>query len=1055
MRFTHFFVDRPIFATVLSVIIVLLGGISYFGLPVAQYPEIAPPSITVSAIYPGASAETVADTVASVIEQQVNGVEGMLYMKSENTADGRMTLSVVFSTGTDLDAAQVLVQNRVTIAEPLLPEEVKRLGVDVRKNSPDLMMVIHILSPDDSRDSLYVSNYARTQVVDRLARIDGVGQAMLFAERAYAMRVWIDPERAASFDLTAGEIVAALRQNNVQVAAGRLNALPMENQGAFEFTVETQGRLLAPEEFADVVVKRGADGRTVRVGDLARVELAAQDYQIIGYLDDKVALPIGIFQRPGSNALETAAALKAEMQSIGANMPEGIGYAIVYDPTVFIDQSVRAIYTTIGEALALVVLVILVFLQSWRAALIPIVAIPISLIGTFGVMAALGLSLNNLSLFGLVLAIGIVVDDAIVVVENVERYVRRGMDAREAAHRSMDEVGGAIVAMSLVLVAVFLPTAFVAGISGAFYQQFALTIATATMISAVVSLTLSPALAALLFQRRPAAPTHGWRHALGAPGRLFARGFVRVFDGLAAFYGGVTRRLVRFAVLVLVVYAGLIGLTADRFAATPTGFIPQQDQGYLIAVLQLPPGASLTRTDEVVRRASELLRAVPGVAHTVGLAGLDGATFTNASNAGVVFLPLLPFSERIPRGLSDTVILGQAQRAIAQIDEALAFVIAPPPVRGVGTGGGWKLYLQDRAGRGVAALEQAAGEFTARANQDPNLARVFTFFNTRTPRVYADIDRTRAEMLRVPTTRVLEALEVYLGSAYVNDFNFIGRTYRVIAQADGQYRDDLADIGRYRTRSESGAMVPLGAVASFEYRTAAARLPRYNLYPAVDVQGATAPGVSTGQAIGEIEAMLDAMLPDGIGYEWTELALQEKLTGNTALLTFGLAVVFTFLLLAALYESWMLPLAVILIVPMCLLAAVVGIGLRGFDNNILVQIGFVVLVGLAAKNAILIVEFARQGEARGLDRAAAAVEAARTRLRPILMTSFAFILGVLPLVLATGAGAEMRQSLGTAVFAGMLGVTLFGLLFTPVFYVVCRWLSSLFARRDRASPATD
>ena len=1051
MRFTHFFVDRPIFATVLSVLIVLLGGISYFSLPVAQYPEITPPSITVSATYPGASAETVSETVAAVIEQQVNGVEGMLYVKSENTADGRMSLSVVFATGTNLDTAQVLVQNRVTLAEPLLPEEVQRLGVDVRKNSPDLMMVIHVLSPDDTRNSLYVSNYARTQVVDRLARVDGVGQATLFAERAYAMRVWIDPERAAAFDMTAGEIVAALKQNNVQVAAGRLNALPMKSQGAFEFTVETQGRLLAPDEFANVIVKRGTDGRTVRVRDLARVELAAQDYQIIGYLDDKVALPIGIFQRPDSNALETAAAIKAEMRDIRASMPSGIDYKIVYDPTVFIAESVKAIYTTIGEALVLVVLVILVFLQSWRAAIIPIVAIPISLIGTFGVMSLLGLSLNNLSLFGLVLSIGIVVDDAIVVVENVERYVRRGMDAREAAHRSMDEVGGAIIAMSLVLVAVFLPTAFIAGISGAFYLQFALTIATATLISALVSLTLSPALAALLFKPHDEGARHGWRGVVSAPGRVFASAFNRFFEGLAGVYGGVTRRLVRFAVLVLVVYAGLIALTADRFAATPTGFIPQQDQGYLIAVLQLPPGASLTRTDEVVRHASELLRAVPGVAHTVGLAGLDGATFTNASNAGVVFLPLLPFEERIERGLTDVTILAQAQGAMAQIDKALAFVIAPPPVRGVGTGGGWKLYLQDRAGRGTEALEQVAGEFTARANQNPNLARVFTFFNTRTPRVYADIDRTKAEMLRVPAERVLESLEVYLGSAYVNDFNFICRTYRDIAQADGPYRDDLTDIARYRTRSEDGAMVPIGSIATFEYRTAASRLPRYNLYPAVDVQGTTAPGVSTGQAIAEVEAILDDMLPDGIGYEWTELALQEKLTGDTALLTFGLAVVFTFLLLAALYESWMLPLAVILIVPMCLLAAVLGVGLRGLDNNILVQIGFVVLVGLAAKNAILIVEFARQAEARGLDRAAAAVEAARTRLRPVLMTSFAFILGVVPLVLASGAGAEMRQSLGTAVFFGMLGVTAFGLLFTPVFYVVCRWLGTL-VRREPPPP---
>ena len=1051
MRFSHFFVDRPIFATVVSVFIVLMGGISYFRLPVAQYPEIAPPSITVAATYPGASSETVADTVASVIEQQINGVEGMLYMKSENTSDGRMSLSVVFETGTNLDAAQVLVQNRVTAAEPLLPQEVQRQGVDVRKNSPDLMMVIHILSPDDSRDSLYVSNYARTQVVDRLARVDGVGQATLFAERAYAMRVWIDPERAAAFEMTAGEIVAALQQNNVQVAAGRLNGLPMANQGAFEFTVETQGRLLEAEEFGNVIVKHAAGGRTVRVRDLARVELEARDYSLIGYLDDKVALPIGIFQRPGSNALETAAALKAEMADIATGMPDGISYQIVYDPTVFIEQSISAIYTTIVEALVLVVLVILVFLHSWRAAIIPILAIPISLVGAFGVMAALGLSLNNLSLFGLVLSIGIVVDDAIVVIENVERNLRRGMQPREAAHQSMDEVGGAIVAMSLVLVAVFLPTAFIAGISGAFYTQFAITIVAATLISMVLSLTLSPALAAVLLKPHGAAPPpRGLRRVLGAPTRLYARVFDRGFDGLANGYAGLTRVLLRFAVLVLLVYGGLIFLTANRFAATPTGFIPQQDQGYLIAVFQLPPGASLSRTDAVIRHAAASLREVDGIAHSVAIAGLDGATFTNSSNAGVIFLPLLSFEERIPRGLTDGVILGKAQAAIAQIDEALAFVISPPPVRGVGTGGGWKLYLQDRAGRGIAALEQAAGAFVGEANQNPQLARVFTFFNTRTPRVYADIDRTKAEMLQVPAERVLEALEIYLGSAYVNDFNFLGRTYRVIAQADGQFRDELTDIAKFRTRSEDGAMVPVGSIATFEYRTAAARLPRYNLYPAVGVQGTAAPGVSTGQAIATVETMLRDSLPDGVGFEWTELALQEKLTGDTAMITFGLAVVFTFLLLAAQYESWMLPLAVILIVPMCLLAAVTGIEFRGLDNNILVQIGFVVLVGLAAKNAILIVEFARQAEQRGESRTAAAVEAARTRLRPVLMTSFAFILGVVPLVLATGAGAEMRVSLGTAVFAGMLGVTLFGLLFTPVFYVACRWLAGL---RGTADPA--
>jgi HAE1 family hydrophobic/amphiphilic exporter-1 len=1051
MRATHFFVDRPIFASVISILIVLVGGIAYFALPVAQYPEIAPPSITVTATYPGASAEVVSDTVAAVIEQQINGVENMLYMKSENTATGTMSLSIVFESGTDLDTAQVLVQNRVALAEPLLPEPVQRQGVNVRKNSPDLMMVIHILSPDDTRESLYVSNYARSQVVDRLARIDGVGEARLFAERAYAMRVWIDPDRAAGFDLTAGEIVSALQQNNVQVAAGALNKLPIDAQKAFELTVETQGRLLQTDEFSNIIVKRGVGGRTVRVRDVARVELAAQDYSIIGYLDDKVALPIGIFQRPGSNALDTADALRKEMQLIGQSMPSGIGYEIVYDPTIFIRKSVDAIYTTIIEAVALVVLVVLAFLQSWRAAIIPILAIPISLIGTFAVMAALGLSLNNLSLFGLVLAIGIVVDDAIVVVENVERYIRQGLAPREAAHRTMDEVGGALVAIATVLSAVFIPTAFIGGISGAFYSQFAITIATATIISLVVSLTLSPALCAILFlPHGHGAATRGPLRWIGAPGRAFARTFNRGFDGLAAGYAGLTQRLVRLSVLVLVIYAGLIGVTVFEFRDTPTGFIPAQDQGYLITVIKLPPGASMSRTDAVVREASRRLRDVDGVSHTVGLAGLDGATFTTSTDSAVVFLPLDPFEDRVARGLDSGAIAQQAQAAVAGIREALAFVIAPPPVRGVGNAGGWKLYLQDRTGRGVELLHSSMQAVTARAGDTDGLTQVFSFFNMSTPRIYADIDRTKAEMLRVPAERVLEALEVYLGSAYVNDFNFLGRTYRVTAQADGPFRDDIADIGRYRARSEDGAMVPIGTLATFENRTGPARLPRYNLYPAIEVQGSSAPGVATGEAIVIVEALLAEVLPDGIGFEWTELALQEKLAGDTALLTFGLAVVFVFLLLAALYESWMLPLAVVLIVPMCLLASIIGVNLRGLDNNILVQIGFVVLIGLAAKNAILIVEFARQAEARGETRAQAAVEAARTRLRPILMTSFAFIFGVVPLMLASGAGAEMRQALGTAVFSGMLGVTAFGLLFTPVFYVTCRWLATLGRRRDAA-----
>lgn len=1051
MRFTHFFVERPIFATVLSVLIVLVGAIAYFSLPISQYPEIAPPSISVTASYPGATAETAADTVATVLEQQINGVENMLYMKSENTADGRTSLNITFEQGTDLNTAQVLVQNRIAIAEPLLPEEVTRQGINVRKNSPDLMMVIHLLSSDGSRDNLYVSNYAKTQVVDRLARIDGVGEARIVAERAYAMRIWIDPERAQSFEMTANEVLAAVRTNNAQVAAGVINKQPLqETKGAFELSVETQGRLLTADQFSDIIVKHGEDGRVVRLRDLARVELAAQNYDNIGYLDDSLALPVVIFQRPGSNALETAEALRSEMRNIAKSMPPGMEYQIIYDPTQFIARSIEKIYHTIIEAILLVILVVMLFLQSWRASLIPIVAIPVSLIGTFAVMSALGVSLNNLSLFGLVLAIGIVVDDAIVVVENVERYIREGFSPREAAHKTMDEVGMALVAIAVVLSAVFIPAAFITGISGAFYQQFALTIATATIISLIVSLTLSPAMAALLLKphEQEPPPAKGFMGVVSHPFKSFGRGFNRSFEWLGDRYSALTRRLLRITALMLIVYLGLIILTGVSFKQVPTGFIPEQDQGYLINVLQLPPGASLDRTDVVVREASQRLREVPGVAHAVQFVGLDGPTFTNASNSAVIFTPFDSFEDRIAAGLTIDDIQGGAQQALSQLNGAIAFSIKPPPVRGMGNAGGWKLYIQDRTGLGKGRLEEVTQQVIAAANQTDGLSSVFTFYNSGTPRIYADVDRTRAEMLEVPVQNVIDTLEIYLGSRYINDFNFLNRTYRVIAQADGQFRDEVEDIAKLRTRSENGAMVPIGSIATFKEITGPIRVPHYNLYPAIEVQGSTAAGYSSGESLAIMEQLLADTLPDGISYEWTELALQEKLAGNTAFLAFALAVVFVFLLLAALYESWLLPLAVILIVPMCLLAAISGVAMRGMDNNILVQIGFIVLIGLASKNAILIVEFARQAEDRGLNRLDAAVEAARTRLRPILMTSMAFILGVVPLVLASGAGAEMRQALGTAVFFGMIGVTMFGLLFTPVFYVVCRW----FASRHEASP---
>ncbi|MBY8975284.1 multidrug efflux RND transporter permease subunit [Rhodobacteraceae bacterium NNCM2] len=1050
MKLPHFFIDRPIFASVVSIIITLVGLSAYFSLPVAQYPQIAPPTIQITASYPGASAETVADTVATPIEQQINGVEGMLYIVSQSTGDGQLSINVVFELGTDLDEAQVLVQNRVSIAEARLPEPVRRLGVNTQKSSPDLMMVIHMFSDDGSRDQLYVSNYAATQIVDRLARIDGVGQARLFAERTYSMRIWLDPNRISGFGMTAGEVVAALQNNNIQVASGVLNQPPIPTSADFQFSVELQGRLVDPGEFENIVVKTTSDGGQVRVRDIGRVELGAQDYSTIGYLDGRAALPIIIFQRPDSNALATAEEVLGAMKEMSESFPSGVAYDVIYNPTEFIEESVNAVYMTLIEAVILVVLVIVVFLQSLRASFIPIIAIPVSLIGTFAVMSALGFSINNLTLFGLVLSIGIVVDDAIVVVENVERYLRQGLTPRAAARRTMDEVFGALVATSLVMMAVFIPASFLEGITGQFFRQFALTIAVATAISTLVSISLSPALSAVMFKAHGEEATGFFGrlgNALSYPLTLFGRGFNWMFDKFTAGYAWLIRWIIAGTAIVLIAYGGLIWLTSEQFQKTPTGFIPDQNQGYLITVLQLPPGASLERTDRVVRRASQIILDHPAVAHSVGFAGLDAATFTNAPNGGAIFITFKDFPVLAELGYTQEKVLQELQGALFQIKEAFIFVVAPPPVRGVGTAGGWKLYVQDRRGRGPRALEEATNTIAASANQTEGLTRVFTLFNTATPRIFVDIDRVKAEQLGVTPDRIFEALEVYLGSAFVNDFNFLGRTFRVTAQADGIYRNAIRDIQDLRTRTDSGRMMPIGSVATFKDQTGPYRVARYNLYPAASLQGATLPGVSTGEAIAKVEALMEQQLPVGFGFEWTELALQEKLAGNTTIYVFALAVIFVFLVLAAQYESLLLPLAVICIVPMCLLAAISGILWRGMDNNILTQIGLVVLVGLAAKNAILIVEFAKQLEDAGRTRVEAAIEAARLRLRPILMTSFAFILGVVPMMIAVGAGAEMRQALGTSVFFGMLGVTLFGLILTPVFYVVFRWIGSFSERR--------
>ncbi len=1051
MRISHFFIDRPIFAAVVSIVLVIVGAVSFFRLPIAQYPEIAPPVINVSGQYPGASAEVVAATVVAPIEEQINGVERMLYLSSNSTADGRFSISVTFDIGSDLDIAQVQVQNRVSIAMPRLPADVRNIGVTVNKASPDLMMIVHLSSPDRSRDILFVSNYATLEIKDVLARVDGVGSITVFGSRDYSMRIWLDPDRLQSMGMTASDVVLALQAQNLQVASGVLNQPPIPDQGAFQVAVQTLGRLANPEEFANIVVKQTPTA-VVRLKDVGRVELGALDYSSNSYLDRHEAVALALFQRPGSNALATAKGVHEAMVQVSKRFPAGIKYDIVYNPTEFISQSVDAVVETILEAVVLVVLVVILFLQTWRAAVIPIVAIPVSLVGTFFFMAIFGFSLNNLSLFGLVLAIGIVVDDAIVVVENVERNIANGLSPRDAAFKSMDEVGAALVAIALVLCAVFVPSAFITGISGQFYRQFALTIAGATVISLIVSLTLSPAMCALLLKPHDQQHRDRWYEwPLHALFRLFNRGF----NALASGYGWLAARVVRIAVLMLVAYVAIIGYGMREFYRTPAGFIPQLDQGYVIVAAQLPPGASLARTDAVMQRARDIAMQVPGVAHAVNIIGFSGATFTNAPNAGALFLVLEPWSKRgqDPRQ-SAAAIQGELFKRFAPIEEALMIVVLPPPVRGIGNAGGFRMMVEDRSGRGPQALQGVVYAVMGRAAQTPGLLQVFSLFETQTPQLFLDIDRTKAQLLGVNVAEMFAALQVFIGSAYVNDFNLLGRTFRVTVQADSPFRNDYKDVLRIRVRNAAGETVPLGSFTTVRDISGPFRVPRYNLYPAAELDGAAAPGYSQGQAIAIMEKLAAETLPDGFNYEWTALAFQQIRAGSTAEFAFALSVVFVFLVLAAQFESLTLPLAVILIVPMCLIASITGVILRGQDNNILTQVGFVVLIGLAAKNAILIVEFAKQLEDQGRDRFAAAVEAARLRLRPILMTSLAFIFGVMPLVWAIGAGAELRQTLGTAVFSGMIGVTVFGLIFTPVFYVVCRWLAGSGRKRAAAPPAS-
>ncbi|MBT2304312.1 multidrug efflux RND transporter permease subunit [Variovorax paradoxus] len=1040
MNLSKFFIDRPIFAGVLSLLMLISGLIALRGLPISEYPEVAPPSVVVRAQYPGANPKVIAETVATPIEEQINGVEGMLYMGSQATTDGVMTLTVTFKLGTDPDKAQQLVQNRVSQAEPRLPEEVRRLGVTTVKSAPDLTMVVHLVSPNDRYDMTYLRNYAVLNVKDRLARIEGVGQVQIFGGGDYSMRVWLDPQKVAQRGLSASDVVAAIRGQNIQAAAGVVGASPGLPGVDMQLSINAQGRLQSEEEFGDIIVKSGADGQVTRLRDIGRLELGAADYSLRSLLNNDAAVGMGVFQAPGSNALDISANVRKTMQEINKNMPEGVEYRIAYDPTQFVRASIESVVHTLLEAIALVVLVVILFLQTWRASIIPLLAVPVSVIGTFAVLHVLGFSINALSLFGLVLAIGIVVDDAIVVVENVERNIEAGLTPREATYRAMREVSGPIIAIALVLVAVFVPLAFISGLTGQFYRQFAVTIAISTVISAINSLTLSPALAALLLRGHDQpkdALTRGMDRVFGW---LF-RGFNRFFHRGAEAYSGGVKNVISRKTLMLVIYLALVGVTFGLFKAVPSGFVPAQDKQYLIGFAQLPDGATLDRTEEVIHRMGEITKKNPNVEDAIAFPGLSINGFTNSSNSGIVFATLKPFAERQRADQSGGAVAGQLNQQFAGIQDAFIVMFPPPPVAGLGTTGGFKLQLEDRGSVGYEQMDAAVKAFMTKARQAPELTGMFTSWQVNVPQLYADIDRTKARQLGVPVTDIFDTMQIYLGSLYANDFNKFGRTYSVRVQADAPYRARAEDVGLLKVRSNSGEMVPLSALMKVNSSFGPERAMRYNGYLSADINGGPAPGFSSGQAQDVIERIAAETLPKGVSYEWTELTYQEILAGNSAVLVFPLAILLVFLVLAAQYESLTLPLSIILIVPMGLLAAMTGVWISGGDNNVFTQIGLIVLVGLSAKNAILIVEFARELEFAGRTPIQAAIEASRLRLRPILMTSLAFVMGVLPLVLATGAGSEMRSAMGVAVFAGMIGVTAFGLFLTPVFYVVLRRLT--------------
>jgi multidrug efflux pump len=1056
MNIPNFFIKRPIFAAVISIVIFVLGALAYLRLPLSEYPEVVPPTVVVRTSYPGANPTVIADTVASPLEQQINGVEGMLYMFSQATADGVMTLTITFGLNTDLDKAQVQVQNRVSQALPRLPQEVQRLGVTTEKTSPDLLMVVHLESPDDRYDMLYLANLAILQVKDELNRIPGVGNVQVFGAGDFSMRVWLNPNKLASHNLTATDVVQAIREQNVQVAAGVLGAPPTNtNSTAFQLLVNTQGRLTTEEEFGNIVVRAAKDGQITRIRDVGRVELGSSTYALRSLLDNKPAAALPISQRPGSNALATSQQVRDTMERLKKSFPEGVDYKIAYDPTVFVRESIQAVGHTFIEALILVVIVVLVFLQTWRASIIPLLALPVSLVGTFSMMLALGFSLNTLSLFGLVLAIGIVVDDAIVVVENVERNIALGYEPHDATRRAMEEVSGPIVAIALVLCAVFVPTAFIVGLSGEFYKQFALTIAISTVISAFNSLTLSPALASLLLKSHDTKKdrfTRALDFLFGWFFRLFNRFFGRASDG----YGKLVTHTLRSSAIAIVIYLGLIGLTILGFSRVPVGFVPTQDKGYLVSLAQLPNGSTLDRTEDVIRKMSDIALKHPGVKNAVAFPGLSINGFTNSPNSGIVFATLKPSEERNSPELSANAIAADLSKQYASIQEAFIAVFPPPPVQGLGTVAGFKLYIEDRAGLGLGPLYKETAATLQQGNQTPGLAGVFSSFDINVPQIDSHVDREKAKTYGIPLGDVFDTMQVYLGSLYVNDFNRFGRTYQVNVQAESPYRLQPEDISHLRTRNAAGEMIPLGSIVNVKSTYGPDRVMRYNGFPAAEINGAAAPGYSTGQSEAAIAKLLNAQLPNGMKFEWTELTYQKILAGNTMAYIFPLSVFLVYLVLAAQYESWSLPLVIILIVPMTLFSAIAGVWLLHGDNNVFTQISLIVLVGLACKNAILIVEFAREKQIQeGMNRVDAVLEACRLRLRPILMTSLAFTMGVVPLVLSTGAGSEMRRAIGIAVFFGMLGVTAFGLVLTPVFYVLIRrFVEGRELKKSAASPAT-